>query len=220
MDWVVIGTLAGIVAAVATAIQVWAAWKSHQREEAKRLAQHNSPPSPAPSFSTPTFPTTYSPPRPALNSLESEVGADYTKLRDLLAVQRFKEADQETSRLILWVSRREKESWLDSKSIGRFPCQDLRTIDGLWVQHSNGKFGFSVQKQIYNQVGKDYYKFADEVEWRLNWEDWITYDKVLFELRAPRGHIPPLYYLNMRIFMERGISATHCLFSRIETCKI
>ncbi|MGC9525257.1 MAG: GUN4 domain-containing protein [Limnospira sp.] len=30
------------------------------------------------------------------------------------------------------------------------------------MQHSNGRFGFSVQKQIYNRVGQDYGKFAEK----------------------------------------------------------
>ncbi len=61
-----------------------------------------------------------------------------------------------------------KEGWLDTKAIGSLPCQDLRTIDQPWVQNSNGRFGFSVQKEIYNQVGKDIDKFADQVEWLVN----------------------------------------------------
>ena len=42
-----------------------------------------------------------------------------------------------------------------------FPCDDLRTIDQLWVHYSNGKFGFSVQKKIYmDELGgtRDYDK--------------------------------------------------------------
>ena len=41
-----------------------------------------------------------------------------------------------------------------------FPCQDLGTIDKLWVEYSDGKFGFSVQKKIYQDLGgtKDYDK--------------------------------------------------------------
>ena len=154
MDWAVIGTLAAIVAAAATAISTWLSWKKHRLEEAERLRQFTPPPKPAAPVTTPVFPTTYSPlPSPSTGVvLPSEVGADYTKLRDLLVAQKFKEADQETARVMLWVASRGKKwlEFLDPESINEFPCSDLRTIDQLWVQNSNGRFGFSVQKEIYN----------------------------------------------------------------------
>lgn len=33
------------------------------------------------------------------------------------------------------------------------PCEPLRAIDGLWVKHSGGRFGFSVQKKMYLEYG-------------------------------------------------------------------
>ena len=78
---------------------------------------------------------------------------DYRKLRDLLAAGKWKEADEETTRVMLAVAKREKEDWLDVKHIDNFPCEDLRTIDQLWVKYSDGKFGFSVQKRIYQGLG-------------------------------------------------------------------
>jgi hypothetical protein len=78
---------------------------------------------------------------------------NYRKLRYLLVKGKWKEADQETARLMLAVAKREKEGWLDPESIDNFPCADLLTIDQLWVKYSNGRFGFSVQKQIYQSLG-------------------------------------------------------------------
>ena len=52
---------------------------------------------------------------------------------------------------MLAVAKREKE--LDVNSIDNFPCEDLRTIDQLWVKYSDGRFGFSVQKRIYQNLG-------------------------------------------------------------------
>jgi hypothetical protein len=122
-------------------------------------------------------------------SLASEVDADHTQLQNLLKARRYKEADQETNRIMLFVARREKEGWLDTKAIDSFPCQDLRTIDQLWVQNSNGRFGFSVQKQVYNQVGKDFGKFSDQVKWRVN-GNWKGYNEMIWEVGAPLGHLP------------------------------
>ena len=210
MEWV-IATLIALIAAIAGAVQAWGSYvqarvslKQHSKQqEAEGLKPYTPPtktstttafnPNPLqpiiPASSTPSpFPTTY--PHGGVN-LVSEVGADYTNLRDLLVARKYKEADQETARIMLWVACREKEGWLDEESINKFPCSDLRTIDQLWVQNSNGRFGFSVQKEIYNQVGKDFVKFADQVEWKVG-ENWKSYDQLMFEMRSPRGHIPAL----------------------------
>ncbi|NEO84754.1 MAG: GUN4 domain-containing protein [Spirulina sp. SIO3F2] len=114
---------------------------------------------------------------------------DYRKLQRLLATQQFKAADQETWRLMLWVASRENEGWLRKLDIEQFPCRDLRTIDQLWLQHSNGRFGFSVQKRIYDEVRKSYILLANHVGWRVN-GDWLEYEDCSFELRAPVGHLP------------------------------
>ena len=85
--------------------------------------------------------------------LKSDAGMDYSKLRDLLKAGKWKEADEETARVMLAVANLEEESWLDNEHIDNFPYKDLRTIDQLWVKYSDGRFGFSVQKRIYQGLG-------------------------------------------------------------------
>jgi eukaryotic-like serine/threonine-protein kinase len=74
---------------------------------------------------------------------------------------------------MLKVAGREEKGWLNIKDIEKFPCEDLHTIDQLWVEYSNGSFGFSVQKRIYRSVGgtmeynsEVWQKFGDRVGWR------------------------------------------------------
>jgi serine/threonine protein kinase len=121
---------------------------------------------------------------------------DYRKLRDYLAQGKWKEADEETIRVMLAVAKREKEGWLDEGSIDNFPCADLRTIDQLWVKYSGGKFGFSVQKRIYQGFGgtrkydrEIWEKFGDKVGWRKG-GDWLYYKDITFDKKAPEGHLP------------------------------
>ncbi|MEM9541322.1 MAG: serine/threonine-protein kinase [Cyanobacteria bacterium P01_E01_bin.42] len=128
--------------------------------------------------------------------LVSAVGMDYRKLQRLLAAGKWKEADKETKRVMLKVAKREKEGWLDREQIDNFPCEDLRTIDQLWVYYSKGHFGFSVQKRIYQGLGgtRDYNKqvwenFADTVGWRVN-GNWLFYLELTFSLSAPEGNLP------------------------------
>ncbi len=128
--------------------------------------------------------------------LKSERGIDYTKLRDLLAAKNWKKADEETARVMLKVAGREKEGWLDTESIEKFPCDDLRTIDQLWVEYSEGHFGFSVQKRIYQSLGgtSEYNKevwerFGDLVGWRQK-QEWLYYKDLTFSEKAKKGHLP------------------------------
>jgi hypothetical protein len=128
------------------------------------------------------------------DDLPSEKGVDYTKLRDLLAAGKWKEADEETRSVMLKAAGREEERYLNSKSIENFPCTDLRTIDQLWIEYSKGLFGFSVQKRIYESVGKDYGKFGDRVGWRKGMfsKEWLPYNQLTFSLNAPQGHLPSM----------------------------
>ena len=155
--------------------------------------------------------------------LVSAVGMDYINLRNLLAAGKWKEADAETERVMLKVAGREKEEWLDSSSIDKFPCEDLRTIDQLWVKYSNGRFGFSVQKRIYQSLGgtREYdseiwLALGDRVGWRVK-SNWLDYDEIKFNTKAPEGHLPGgLYKLLVCVWGWGGVY----LFSRVETCKV
>jgi serine/threonine-protein kinase len=130
--------------------------------------------------------------------LKSAVGYDYTKLRDLLAKQKWQEADEETAKAMLTVAGR--DDLLREEDIDNFPCEDLRTIDRLWLKFSNGKFGFSVQKEIYQQLGGTrefdldiWIKFGDTVGWRVNgcWKNYgeLNWRRPLRD-NTPVGHLP------------------------------
>ncbi len=149
----------------------------------------------------------------------SAVGMDYINLQNLLAAKKWKEADQETARVMLKVAGREKEGWLDISSIDNFPCEDLRTIDQLWVKYSNGRFGFSVQKRIYQSLGgtREYNqevwsKYGDKVGWRKN-NSWLYYNDLTFSEKAPEAHLPC-----WELVWWYGVSGV--LFSRVETCRL
>ncbi|MCA1993708.1 MAG: serine/threonine-protein kinase [Coleofasciculus sp. S288] len=145
--------------------------------------------------------------------LSSAVGLDYRKLRDSLAAGNWKEADRETVAVMLKAFHREKKGMLECEDIDKFPCEDLRTIDQLWVKYSYGRFGFSVQKRIYDQCGRNEYKFGDLVGWRVN-NKWLYPSDLTFNLQAPLGHLPGL----RRGSHRRGGGLY--LFSRVETCNL
>jgi predicted NACHT family NTPase len=122
----------------------------------------------------------------------------YQDLENYLQNGQWKEADQETSRLMLQIAGKEADQWLREDDIQNFPCEDLRTLDKLWVDYSNGKFGFSVQKKVWIACGgvpgeydyDVYKKFADQVGWR-KLGDWLSYDKITFLLDgSEKAHLP------------------------------
>lgn len=126
--------------------------------------------------------------------LPSDVGVDYQNLENLLKAGQWKAADEETTKVMVKVAKREDQGWLDDESIKNFPCTDLRTIDQLWVKYSNGHFGFSVQKRIWLECGGkiDYEtecRLGDRVGWRKE-RTWLSYNKLKFSLNAPQGHLP------------------------------
>ncbi len=153
------------------------------------------------------------------DDLSSDRNIDYTKLRDFLKAGQWFEADEETLAVILKVALREKEGWLDKKSIENFPCTDLRTIDQLWVKYSDGRFGFSVQKRIWESVDKDYEKLGDRVGWRKT-KEWLLYSQITFDIKAPLGHLPKALWEAIDISLRHrvwggGWFQVGLLFSRV-----
>ncbi|ARV58785.1 hypothetical protein BZZ01_09155 [Nostocales cyanobacterium HT-58-2] len=122
------------------------------------------------------------------NDLNSERDVDYTPLRDLLQAGHWKEADKETFTVMLKAVGKEN-GFLDDESMKFFPCTDLCTIDKLWARYSKERFGFSVQKHIWQSVDKDYEQFGNLVGWRMN-RKWTGIRDVIYDTDAPRGHLP------------------------------
>lgn len=181
---------------------------------ASQFLGHQSPQS---STSSPPSPsaTTSSPPSP------SAITVDYSKLEGFMKAGQWQEADQETITLMLKVANREMERYLDSNSIENFPCEVLSKIDRLWVEYSNGRFGFSVQKKIWNEMGsptsfgKDWDRFCVKVGWK-NAEN--NYVKPKFDLeKSPNGELPSRGWLVIGVV---GVLGGFMLFSRAATCRL
>ena len=136
------------------------------------------------------------------DDLSSEKEVDYRQLRDFLKAQQWQEADMETYRRMLEVAGREKEGWFRVEDLKNFARTDLRTIDQLWMKYSNGHFGFSVQKQIFLDLGGklgeyDYeteVKLARRVGWLKKDEDRDSVKRYpndfTFNLNSHKGHLP------------------------------
>jgi len=137
--------------------------------------------------------------------LKSSVGIDYVNLRHILASKNWKEADQETYKLMLeTVGQVDKESKsISASDIKHYPCDDLVTIDQLWQTSSDGKFGFSKQYEIWKKIGgiqtvnwKTVEAFGEEVGWYSTEGKgfWKSYDQLNFSANAEYGHLPAMFY--------------------------
>lgn len=127
----------------------------------------------------------------------------FARLRSALAAKRWKEADQETRVAMFRAIHLDPfaEVAPNPYRIAECPCYDLQLIDRLWVQYSRGKFGFSVQRSIWQRYSELYWdkaevwgKFGDRVGWRsgLIFTDkhWKRYGDITFSHNAPTGHLP------------------------------
>lgn len=176
-------------------------------------------------------------------NLRSKRGVNYTRLRDLLAQGNWQEADEETWEVILQAADKATprlgQRWLDTDSLIRLPCEDLRIIDQLWMKYSNKRFGFGIQKNIWESVGgspKAMYPVGDSRDVskeallvkrfakRVGWDN-VQYRQVngawnlnlTYNLSAPVGHLP---ICDLYGIMNGGTAWwVSSLAERLETCK-
>lgn len=124
--------------------------------------------------------------------LRSEVGVDYSPVQQLLAQQDFLAADKVTLQKMCELAgpAAVQRKWLYFTEVDQFPVTDLQTINALWWVHSAGKFGFSVQREIWLSVGKDWEKLWSKIGWK-DGNNWTRYpQEFTWNLTAPNGHLP------------------------------
>ena len=127
--------------------------------------------------------------KPALDS-------KYASLERYLKNGQWKEADDETYRLMITEVGKEEGQWFSSEDLLNFPCEPLKAIDGLWVKHSGGKFGFSVQKAMYLECGGIPDGKYDRVAFRkLSQMNGWSGRSIQFDIDSPKGHLPTLLYM-------------------------
>ncbi|MEB3830196.1 GUN4 N-terminal ARM-like repeat domain-containing protein [Phormidium sp. CCY1219] len=122
----------------------------------------------------------------------SENNIDYSELQKLLAKQEFQSADKLTLQKLCENAGPDavQRKWLYFTEVDKIPVTDLQTIDTLWRVYSEGKFGFSVQREIWLGVGKNWEKMWPKINWKEG-NIWTRYPGgFTWDLSAPRGHLP------------------------------
>ena len=154
----------------------------------------------------------------------------YARLSRLLAAKEWNQADEETYDLLLKMSNRVREGWLEYPSTKNLTCEVLQTIDSLWLNYSDGRFGFSVQRKIWEELGgKIDYSTECLLGERLGWrvaDNWLDHQSLNFSLDAPPGHFPWNGHLPEGQLKELGLVGSYarwwsCLIlSRCRECNI
>ena len=162
------------------------------------------------------------------------VGIPYlSELKEALTFGQWQEGDRLTNKIILELAAKDKIAKLTAADISQIPCDVWMAINQEWMQASNNRFGWTVQKQVWKDLGGKliytedtywqfadvYEKFSDRVGWRkprwlklgISPKIWRKYENLIFAINAPRGHLPSL------LFWE-GFNLVDAVFYRLEIC--
>jgi GUN4-like/ARM-like repeat domain, GUN4-N terminal len=124
--------------------------------------------------------------------LNSSLDIDYRSLQQLLAQQKFEAADKLTTEKLCELAGTAAigRKWIYFTEVEQLPAADLQTIDLLWLIHSQGKFGFSVQRELWLGAAKNWDKLWSKIGWKSG-NNWTRYPSAFtWDLTAPRGHLP------------------------------
>ncbi|MBP0010713.1 MULTISPECIES: GUN4 domain-containing protein [unclassified Roseofilum] len=132
---------------------------------------------------------------PEPNPWPSEVGMDYSHLVALLGAGSSQEANEYTWLLLLALAGYEEGDTLGLEEMEALPRTDMETIDWLWYEYSEGRFGFGVQEWIWEECDRHYEVFCDRIGWRIQ-SKWLSTNQLRFSLSAPVGHLPAIIWRN------------------------
>lgn len=149
---------------------------------------------------------------------------EYQQLDKHLASNNWRQADQLTKRLLYKIGKKtpggffSSNGYLSRVKFESFPCQDLNRIEQLWNNHSQGKFGFTIQKRLYLETGNTLNGTYDYTTYRAFQErvGWLKDGKILLYYQLPFDNSAPVGHLPVMNTNESGFRGP--LFKRLEVC--
>jgi hypothetical protein len=131
--------------------------------------------------------------------LTSDQGINYQYLRYYLASGKWQEADQETTKIILKLAQSDQ---ISLTTLVNIPNKDLITIDYLWTKYSQGHFGFSIQGQIWQDLGGNNQEYLAQIEQGFKQRIGRSNNQINYNLDAPEGHLPSAFMLLTDLALE------------------
>ena len=150
----------------------------------------------------------------------------YGLLRELLEAGKWKEADLETTRVMIEVTGAAELDEITPDDLKRFPCNAITLIDQLWQKYSNNRFGFSVQLRLYQSLGGNMdtiraqqneflHRVSEKIGWRVNGK-LVAYDDFDFSLdAAAEGALPGNWWMS-----PYGAKMANFFLARLISCEI
>lgn len=137
---------------------------------------------------------------------KSQFHGVYLELQDLLLNNDFQKADKLTSRILCLLANTVDRNWLYFSDIKQISFAELLMLDNLWKTYSNGKFGFSIQCQIWLANDEDWNLLWDKIGWRQGGTLCRYPEDFIWDIEAPIGHLPLSNQL-------RGVQTLKALFN-------
>lgn len=147
----------------------------------------------------------------------------YGKLKNLLERQKWQQADQETTLVMLEIAGQKNHDNLTPEDLTIFSCNGLQVIDQLWRRYSNDRFGFSIQLQIYLGEGgsidtlrSQNIEMLRKVGAKIGWykdNRWLEYKEVDFSSSSVLGSLPCHWWHS-----PYGAKMANYFFTRLLSC--
>lgn len=132
-------------------------------------------------------------------NLPSKLGIDYVPLATMLATRDFLGADQFTRDNLIRIAGPAAVSrgFVYFTDVKKLSLQDLVTMEKLWLQFSDGKFGYSVQQRAWDMDRGNFENFIRRIGWTVMDDElerkrkWFGANEFIYDLeKAPKGHLP------------------------------
>lgn len=132
---------------------------------------------------------------------------EYQYLENLLKEQRYEEADRVTWRIILQLAGAEGRGYLELDEVMILPYAELVNLDQLWHHYSDGRWGFTVQRHLFEQTESDYSNLGKVAGWMVD-GTWLQKQNTIYDLeQSPQGHLPQEIWRNIfSVFDAFGLS--------------
>ena len=120
---------------------------------------------------------------------------------DQLRAGDFEAADQTTRDLLIEIAgadatKRGYVYWTEARTLD---AAALGAVENLWLHYSDGKFGYTVQKDVWRRQKGVFDRFCDKIGWTTKDEvtgqarkrRWFGQSEFFYTLQeAPKGHLP------------------------------
>lgn len=142
----------------------------------------------------------------SIKDMVYDSGRDFSKLKEALAAGKFEEADEIQRQTLIELAGEAAKArgWVYFTEVASIPVEDMKALDDLWKEHSNNKFGYSIQRQFWLKRDKQWTPFFRKI-------DWVTGDNDAYRRWTALGQKGNDFIYNAEEAKEGHLPLTSCL---------